>query len=129
MDGKYVPPILRFAEKSGMTTKDYQAACGHAQHRRYLQISPALNKKVKFGRISIEVVAQEFLLRSFPDLEVEAMFAATFLKNLICPFGDRRLDDLLMSLPFSTMINKLSGQFRTSLSIRVPFTHSLLTTQ
>lgn len=96
VDGKYVPPILRFAEKSGMTTKDYQAACGHAQHRRYLQISPALNKKVKFGRISIEVVAQEFLLRSFSVLEVEAMFAATFLKNLICPFGDRRLDDLLM---------------------------------
>jgi hypothetical protein len=82
VDGYYVPPILRFAEKSGMAPKDYQAMCCYTQDRSHLQISRALNKKVKFGHISIKVVAQEFLLRSLPVLEVEAMFAATFLKNL-----------------------------------------------
>jgi hypothetical protein len=48
-----------------------------------------LKKKVKSGRISIKVVAQEFLLRNHPVLKVEAVFAAAFLKDLICTFGDR----------------------------------------
>jgi hypothetical protein len=45
---------------------------------------------VKFGRISIKVVAQEFLLRNHPVLKVEAMFAAAFLKDLICTLGRSR---------------------------------------
>jgi hypothetical protein len=96
VDGKYLRAIPRFADKSYLTPKYYQAACRHTQDRSHLQISRALNKKVKFGRISIKVVSQEFLLRCLPVLEVEAMFAAAFLKNLKGTFGDRRLDDLLM---------------------------------
>ncbi|HEY1471925.1 MAG TPA: hypothetical protein VGF61_22995 [Candidatus Acidoferrum sp.] len=53
---------------------------------------------MKFGRISIKVVAQEFLLRNHPVLKVEAMFAAAFLKDLICTFGNRCFDDLLMGM-------------------------------
>jgi len=81
-----------------MAPKDYQTACRQAQDRSHLRISRALKKKVKFGRISIKVIAQEFLLCRHPVLEVEAMLAATFLKNPICTFSDRRLDDLLMSI-------------------------------
>src|SRR6266849_8399134 len=81
-----------------MAPKDYQAACRHAQDRSHFRILWALKKKVKFGRISIKVIAQEFLLCRHPILEVEAMLAATFLKNLICAFSDRRLDDLLVSI-------------------------------
>jgi hypothetical protein len=35
--------------------------------------------------------------RRHPVLEVEAMLAATLLKNLICTLGDRCLDDLLQN--------------------------------
>src|ERR1700674_4747359 len=81
-----------------MAPKDYQAVCRQAQDRSHLRISRALKKKVKFGRIPIKVIAQEFLLCRHPVLEVEAMLAATFLKNLICAFSDRRSDDLLVSI-------------------------------
>src|ERR1700730_12822371 len=76
----------------------YQVVCRQAQDRSHLRISRALEKKVKFGCISIKVIAQEFLLCRYPVLEVEAMLAATFLKNLICTFRDRRLNDLRVSI-------------------------------
>jgi len=81
-----------------MAPKDYQAVCRQAQDRSHLRISRALKKKVKFGRISIKVIMQEFLLCKHPVLEVEAMLGATLLKNLICAFSDRRLDDLHVSI-------------------------------
>ena len=90
--------IVRLASKSCIAPKDHQAACRQAQDRSHLRNSWVLKKKVKCGRISIKVIAQEFLLCRYPVLEVEAMLAATFLKNLICAFSDRRLDDLLVSI-------------------------------
>jgi hypothetical protein len=90
--------IIRFGDKSGIAAKDYQAVCRQAQDRSYLRISRALKKKVKCGRISIKVIAQEFLFCRHPVLEIEAMLAAAFLKNLISAFSDCRLDDLLVSI-------------------------------
>ena len=98
MDGKYVWPGIPFADTSGMTAKNDQAASSQAQNRGHLRISRALKKKVKFRHISIKVIVQEFLLCRHPVLEVEAVLAATFLKNLICAFSDRRLYDLLVPI-------------------------------
>jgi hypothetical protein len=81
-----------------MAPKDYQAVCGQAQNRGRLWISRALKEKMKCGPISIKVIAQEFLLCGHPVLEVEAMLAATCLKNLIRAFSDRRLDDLPVAI-------------------------------
>src|SRR5260370_41423212 len=80
-----------------MAPEDYQAVCRQAQDRSHIRNSWALKKKVKFVRISIKVIPQEFLFCRYPVLEVEAMLAPTFLKNLIRAFSDRRLDDLPVS--------------------------------
>ena len=99
MNGQYVWSIVRFTEKWCMAPKDHQAVCRQAQDRSHLRISRTLKKKVKFGRISIKVIAQEFLLCRHPVLEVEAMLAAAPLKNLVGTSGDCRPDNLLMLLP------------------------------
>jgi hypothetical protein len=98
MDGYYPWAIIRFADKSRMAPKDYQAACGQAQNRGHLRISRAFKQKMKCGRISIKVIAQEFFLRGHPVLKVESVLAAARLKNLIRAFSDRRLDDLPVSI-------------------------------
>jgi len=98
MDRKYFRPVIPFADMPGMTSKNDQAVSSQAQNRGHLRISRALKKKVKFRHISIKVIVQEFLLCRHPVLEVEAVLAATFLKNLICAFSDRRLYDLLVPI-------------------------------
>jgi len=103
-----------------MAPKDYQAVCGQAQDRGHLRILRALKEKVKCGRISVKVIAQEFLLCRQPVLEVEAMLAATCLKDLIRAFSDCRLDDLPVSIPIVfDSDTQFVRRFRAALSIRL----------
>jgi hypothetical protein len=74
MDGLYVWATIRFANIS----------CAE------------LDKDVKTGGVSINFFAEEFLLSGQPIIELEAMRAPTFLKNLVSALNDCRENDFLM---------------------------------
>jgi hypothetical protein len=99
MDGKHIRPVIPFANMPGMIAKNDQAVSCQAQNRGHLWISRALNKKVKFGSVSVKVVPQEFLLRGRPVIQVKAMLASPPLKDLEGASVDTRVDNLLMPLP------------------------------
>jgi hypothetical protein len=132
MDGMHVRRVITFARMPGMAAENYQAVSRQAQNSGHLGISRALNKKAKLGSVPIKVIAQEFLLRGRPIIQVKAVLAATSLKNLISASSNYRLDNLLMLLPATLdcnypVVGTLSGlvlHSRTSFLPQFPNPHA-----